>query len=93
MSALPDPLHAALSLVARRPLLPLAHMALMLKQEHAELQIRLDAARRLGWLSTERACCGRENRYAVTEAGCSTLESWVAWQVDGTAAGVSFEAR
>ncbi len=76
MSVLLDgALRDVLELVERRPLLPPAHMALMLKQDTGELQVRLTAATRLGWLTAERACCGREWRYSVTEAGRDALEA------------------
>jgi hypothetical protein len=69
------PLRDALDLVARRPLLPPGYMALLLNQDADELAVRLDAATRLGWLSEEPACCGRQSRYSVTEVGLSTLGS------------------
>ncbi len=68
-----DPLHDLLELIGRRRLLPPSYMALLLKQDLGELQVRLDVAARLGWLAAERACCGREWRYSVTELGGSML--------------------
>lgn len=86
------PLRDLVELVARRPLLPPKYMALLLKQDPAALQVRLDVATGLRWLSAERACCGRENRYTITDAGRSVLETRVAGQVDGAAARVVVEA-
>lgn len=64
------PLRDVLELVARRPELPPRYMALLLKQDPGELQVRLDVLTGLGFLNAERACCGRENRYSVTVHPC-----------------------
>ncbi len=74
MSAQLEPeIRAALELVARRPLLPPPHMALMLKQDADDLQVRLTMAERLGWLDEQAACCGRQSRYSLTSAGRDML--------------------
>lgn len=70
---LEPPLSAALELVARRPMLPLEYMARLLQQDRDELRVRLDVAARLGWLTAEKVCCGREDRYSVTALGLAVL--------------------
>lgn len=68
-----DALIELVGYVAKRPMRPPAYMARVLRQDPDELQIRLDAATRLGWLDAEMACCGRGLRYRVTDAGAAVL--------------------
>ncbi len=64
-----DPLMALLAFIDRRPLLPPSYIARVLDQSAAELQIRLDVCRRMGWLTVQQSCCGRGECYALTDAG------------------------
>jgi hypothetical protein len=65
IEGLEAPLRDVVELVRRRPQLPVSYMALLLEQERAALEVRLDVVVGLGLLRAERACCGYESRYTV----------------------------
>lgn len=74
MSDIEDgPLRDAMTLVARQPQLPLTYMALLLRQDHDELLLRLHAAAAVGWLAEHRACCGQQARFSLTPEGQRVL--------------------
>lgn len=64
-----EPLRQALDLVARRPRLPLPYMAILLKHDPVELELRLLAAANVGWVVEYPGCCQQQSQFEVTEAG------------------------
>ncbi len=69
---------AALRLVARAPGMSPALMALHLRQDPRELELRLQAATAVGWLAAEQACCGQGLRFSIKADGLAVL----AWTDD-----------
>lgn len=80
---------AALKVVQRRPLAPIGYLAGVLRCDPVEVELRLLAAARAGFVrEIASACCAHvPSRFEITDAGRSLLsDAGVAGQVDGAVA-------
>lgn len=69
MSSVTSELRAALELVARRPRLPVKYMALLLKVDAGELELRLLAAAHAGYIDERVEGCCHGSRFEITAKG------------------------
>lgn len=77
MTALDDGLlRDLLEYLAKHPAWPTAHIAHVLGREHYAVVASLEALARVPdppWVLDEPACCGRQRRFTVTDAGLAVL--------------------